>query len=539
MRYTEPIILGLNVGHDGGCATLADGKVFAIAEERINRTRYSSGWMAALHYCLKAASVSLEEVDMVVFSSIGERLPRDFTGGLEHFGLQPNRTMVVDHHLSHAYTAYCLSDFDTAVVTVLDGAGNDADTESYYIATTDGLRRIDTNDPRRPRSGGIGATYEAFTNYIGFHEQEAGKTMALASYGDPTRWNQTLFEVAGLHVTGRLRATHEAGVIDLATRDALNLGTPYEVDSQTAMDLAAWVQSETERAVSGVVSELVKRTGVRTVCLAGGVAMNCVVNERVRLQTNTDMFVPPPASDRGQALGNALIGYHKLTRKLRKVPIRRDEFGRTYSDGEILSALRRHPHTVHSERHPRAPFAFRRESDPAIVAAQLLANGKLVGWFQGGSELGARALGNRSILADPRTIESRERLNRQIKKREWFRPFAPAVTAEAVSDWFDSDGQANAFMLFTATIREDRKPQLEGVAHVDGSSRLQSVNSDDHPLFHRLIKSFGEITGIPVVLNTSFNVREPIVETPADALATFRCVGLDAMIMGDYLVTKE
>jgi len=267
--------------------------------------------------------------------------------------------------------------------------------------------------------------------------------------------------------------------------------------------------------------------------------MNCVVNERVRLQTNTDMFVPPPASDRGQALGNALIGYHKLTRKLRKVPIRRDEFGRTYSDGEILSALRRHPHTVHSERHPRAPFAFRRESDPAIVAAQLLANGKLVGWFQGGSELGARALGNRSILADPRTIESRERLNRQIKKREWFRPFAPAVTAEAVSDWFDSDGQANAFMLFTATIREDRKPQLEGVAHVDGSSRLQSVNSDDHPLFHRLIKSFGEITGIPVVLNTSFNVREPIVETPADALATFRCVGLDAMIMGDYLVTKE
>lgn len=539
MPQSEPIVLGLNVGHDGGCAISAGGKIVAVAEERLNRTRYSSGWIAALYYCLDAVNVSLERVDLVVFSSIGERLPTGFTGGLENFGLRPNRTMIVDHHLSHAYTAYCLSDFETAVVAVIDGAGNDADTESYYIATSDGLTRIASNDPDRPRSGGIGATYEAFTNYIGFHEQEAGKTMALASYGDPTQWSLPLFEVSGLQVAGRLRATHEVGVIDLARRDALNFGMPYEVDSQTAMDLAAWVQSETERAVSGVIAELVNRTGIRAVCLAGGVAMNCVANERVRLQTKADLFVPPPASDRGQALGNMLIGYHKLTKELYKNPLRRDEFGRTYSEDEILSALRRHPHIMHSERHPRAPFAFHRETDPALTAAQLLANGKLVGWFQGGSELGARALGSRSILADPRTIDSRERLNRQLKRREWFRPFAPAATSETVGDWFDIDNIPNAFMLFTTTVRESKRAQLRGVTHVDGTSRLQSVIAADHPLFHSVIEHFEEITGVPAVLNTSFNVREPIVESPADALATFRSTALDAMFLGDYLVTKE
>lgn len=538
MPRNDLVIVGLNIGHDGGCAIFADGRIVAIAEERVNRTRYSPGWIAALYYCLNAVNVALGSVDLVVFSSIGERLPVGFTGGLETFGLPPNRTMTVDHHLSHAYTAYCLSDFTTAVLAVLDGAGNDSDTESYYLAASDGLTRIAANDPGRPRSGGIGATYEAFTNYIGFHEQEAGKTMALAPYGDPHHWNLPLFEVNGLQVLGRLRATHEAGLIDLAERDALDIGVPYEVDSQTAMHLAAWVQSETERAVSDVIAELVNRTGIRSVCLAGGVAMNCVANERIRLRTKTDLFVPPPASDRGQALGNVLVGYHVLTKELLRHPLRRDEFGRTYSTDEILSALRRHPHVMHSERHPRAPFTFRRESDPALTAAQLLADGKLVGWFQGGSELGARALGSRSILADPRTTESRERLNGRLKRREWFRPFAPAATAERVSDWFNTNAP-NAFMLFATSVQKDRRTQVEGVTHVDGSSRLQSVVAADHPLFHRVIERFGSITGVPMVINTSFNVQEPIVESPADALATFRSSALDAMFLDDFFVHKE
>ncbi|MDT0348122.1 carbamoyltransferase family protein [Pseudonocardia charpentierae] len=539
MSESSPTVVGLNVGHDGGCAVLADGEIVAIAEERLNRSRYSAGWLSALHYCLHAVRKSLDDVDLVVFSSIGERLPTGFDGGLDRFGLRPNRTITVDHHLSHAYSAYCLSDFNSAVVAVLDGAGNDAATESYYFATDDGLTTIASTDATRPRAGGIGATYEAFTNYIGFHEQEAGKTMALASYGDPGRWGLPLFEVDGLRVEGRLGTTHERGVVDLADRENLDLGAPYEVDSRTAMDLAAWVQSETERAVTQLVTELVRRTGVRSVCVAGGVAMNCVMNERVRSSAEVDLFVPPPASDRGQALGNVLIGCHRLTGRLHRRPLRRDEFGRSYAEAEILSALRRHPHLVHRERHPRAPFAYGKESDPALVAAQLLAEGKLVAWFQGGSELGARALGSRSILADPRTAESRDRLNRDVKKREWFRPFAPAVTAEAVDEWFRAGPAPNPFMLFTATAREEKRPQLEAITHIDGSARLQSVTLADHPLFHRVIDGFGRITGVPVLLNTSFNVHEPIVESPSDALATFQSTALDAMVMGNYLVTKR
>jgi carbamoyltransferase len=510
----------------------------AVSEERLNRTRYSSGWIASLFYCLNAAEVTLENVDLIAFSSIGDTLPTGFTGGLEAFGLRPGRTITVDHHLSHAYTAYCLSDFEAAAVAVFDGAGNNGDTESYYMATPDGINRIAANSRDRPRSGGIGATYESFTNYIGYHEQEAGKIMALASYGDPRRWNLPLFEVAGLQIAGRLSATHEVGLIELGKGESLDIGEPYERDSQMAMDLAAWVQSETERVVADVVAELVKRTGTRAVCLAGGVAMNCVSNERVRLLTKTDLFVPPPASDRGQALGNVLAGYHILTKEVLRLPLRRDEFGRSYSDEEILAALRRHPHTAHSERHPRAPFAFRKENDPALTAAQLLAAGKLVAWFQGGSELGARALGSRSILADPRSVNLRDRLNSQVKQREWFRPFAPAATSEAVGQWFKTDAP-NAFMLFAASVNETKRAQIPGVVHVDGTARIQSVVAADHPLFHCVIERFGEISGVPIVLNTSFNVREPIVETPANALATFRSTALDAMLIGSYLVVKE
>ena len=222
-----------------------------------------------------------------------------------------------------------------------------------------------------------------------------------------------------------------------------------------------------------------------------------------------------------------------------KTPLNgRDSFGRTYTEDEVHLALRRHPYSGIKERHPHRPFAYHRESDPAAAAAQLIADGKLIGWFDGGSELGARALGSRSILADPRQEATRDVINSRVKHREFFRPFAPAVLAEHASDWFDLD-QPSPYMLFAPQVRAEQRGHLGAVTHVDGSARVQTVDQAVHPAFHRLITRFGELTGVPVVLNTSFNDTEPIVETPADAVATFCHTDLDALVFSDGFVAVK
>jgi carbamoyltransferase len=304
------------------------------------------------------------------------------------------------------------------------------------------------------------------------------------------------------------------------------------------MDLAAWVQRETETILIGLISQLAAEHRTRNVCLAGGVAMNCVANQALRRALDIDVYVTPPASDRGQALGNALHGMHRLTGTVPRLRLDCDTFGRSYSEEEIRLALRRHPASGLVQRHPRHGFSYAPDSDPALAAAQLLGDGKLVGWFEGGSELGARALGRRSILADPRTAATRDSLNTRIKHREWFRPFAPAVVDERRELWFALD-QPSPFMLYAASVRELQRDRLAAVTHVDGSARVQTVDHKAQPEFHRLISEFGRITGVPVVLNTSFNDREPIVETPAHALATFCATDLDALIIGNFVVVKD
>ncbi|WP_051838999.1 carbamoyltransferase [Streptomyces sp. NRRL F-5126] len=534
-----PIAVGLNLGHDGGCAIVAGNRVVAIAEERLNRTRYSGGWQAALAYCLEAADLTLADVGVVVFSCVGPRLDEGFTGGLERYGVDARRIVSVDHHLSHAYGAFCLSDADEALVVVADGSGNDHQTESYFLADRTGLTRVGGNRTGRARAGGIGATYEAVTNWLGFDGQESGKTMALASYGDPKAIDLQLFDVTDAQVEGRLERTHDRGLVELAAASGLDLGRPYAWAEPRARDLAAWVQAQTEDALAEVVTHLMAEHRQTNVCFAGGVAMNCVANEAIRRRTGANLFVPPPASDRGQALGNALHGVHLLTGRIPRMPLPgRDSFGRVYTDAEIHLALRRHPAAGLAERYPHRAFAYRRESDPATAAAELIAQGKLIGWFDGGSELGARALGSRSILADPRKGATRDVLNTRVKHREFFRPFAPAVPAEHAGAWFETD-RPSPYMLFASQARARHRDQIAAVTHVDGSARLQTVDGTAHPAFHRLITRFGDITGVTVVLNTSFNDTEPIVETPAHAVATFCRTDLDALVFsGGFVAVK-
>lgn len=492
----------------------------AIGEERLNRTRYSPGFEASLLYCLRAAGLTLADVDLVAVSGIGRTPPTRTETGLAHIGIDRERILPVDHHLSHAYTAYCLSPYEEATVLVVDGGGNNNDTETYYAATPDGIERLGGNPPAWPRAGGIGATYEAFTNHFGWHEQEAGKTMALASYGDPGLYLAPLFDVVDTQVHGRLTRTHAPGVADLARRTGFDFG-PYGSLGQgdLAASAAAYVQTQTERALCALATQTIAATGLPDLCFAGGVALNCVAADKIRrLPGVGGYFAPPAASDRGQALGCALYAWHRLTGDLPQRPLNSDYFGRDYRGEEIEQALHRDPRSGLVERR-RTPFTWRRESDIARTAARMIADGKIIGWFQGGSELGPRALGARSILADPRTRDSSDALNERIKHREPFRPFAPAVLADHASTWFDLD-VPSPFMLLAPPVRPDHADKIAGVVHVDGTARVQTVDPAVAPAYGALIEHFSQLTGVPVVLNTSYNDREPIVETPAHALAT-------------------
>ncbi|WP_326641872.1 hypothetical protein OG884_03015 [Streptosporangium sp. NBC_01755] len=530
--------MGINLGHDGGAALVTPNTMIAIGEERLNRTRYSPGWQAAMLYCLRAAGMRLTDVDLVVVSNFGRFQATPAETGLAHLGIRDDRIRILDHYLSHAYTAYCLGPYDIATVLVTDGAGNNTDTETFYLASHSGIERLGGNDPGRGRHGGIGATYEAFTEHLGWHAQEAGKTMALASYGDPSAYLAPLFDVHDTRVYGRLEETHARGVAAFAAATGFDFGpVGSRGDDPRGVDAAAYLQSQVEQVLCSLVQAVISVTGVSDVCMAGGVALNCVANDKIRrLPGVSGLFVPPPASDRGQALGCALYGLHRLTGELPRRPIVTDSFGRSYTDEEIELALNRDPRSGLVERR-FAPFTWHRESDVAACAAQMLASGRLIGWFQGGSELGPRALGNRSILADPRSTASRDALNDRIKHREVFRPFAPAVPEAEAARWFDVNGPS-PFMLLAPAVLDAARSRIPGVVHVDGTARVQTVDPLVSPLFAALVEHFGALTGVPVVLNTSFNDHEPIVETPADALATFQAGELDALFLGDYLVEK-
>jgi carbamoyltransferase len=538
MSAHTPVTVGINIGHDGGAALITETGMVAISEERLNRTRYSPGWESALLYCLRAAGVQLSDVDLIAVSGIGHHPPTAAETGLTHLGIDVARIVPVDHHLSHAYTAYCLGPYDEATVLVVDGGGNNHDTETYYAATRDGIHRLGGNPPSRPRAGGIGAVYEAFTNHLGWHEQEAGKTMALASYGDPAAYPDPLFDITGTTVYSRLNQTHARGVAELAERTGADFGPPdSRGEHPRGIDAAAYVQAQTERALCALVEHTIAATGLPALCFAGGVALNCVAADKIRrLDQVTGYFAPPASSDRGQALGCALYAWHQLTGDLPRRPLTNDYFGRTYTDTEIEQALNRDPRSGLVERR-RTPYRWRRENDIAATAAQMIAAGRIIGWFQGGSELGPRALGGRSILADPRTTVSSDALNRRIKHRETFRPFAPAVLADEAPDWFDLD-VPSPFMLLAPPVRPESADKIAGVVHVDQTARVQTVDPGAAPAFAALIDHVHKITGIPVVLNTSFNDREPIVETPAHALATFQTCDLDAMCIGNYLVER-
>jgi carbamoyltransferase len=442
----------------------------------------------------------------------------------------------LEHHLCHAYQAYLCSPFDDTAILTIDGSGEDLDRLSgRAISTTMADGRGDRvsviSEVMTPAS--VGLVYSNVTNHLGFREEQEGNTMALAAFGTDRFHRLARAEAINLLDDGsfelRLRPTLNGfNYVDRMTEfcPRRERGAPITEDH---FDLAWSCQALAEEIILHVVRAIHARTGKARLAVAGGVGLNCVVNARILRETPfTEIYVMPNAGDRGLAAGAALYGYHVMLGGKERHPPAHDYLGRAASENETTRALSAAKGT-----------AFKRSDDIASECAALVARGRIVGWVQGGAEFGPRALGHRSILADPRTAASKERLDRDIKRREWFRPYAPSVLAEHADDYFEMLGPS-PYMLLAVNTRPAAREKVPAIVHVDGSARVQTVAREVEPLYHRLISRFHEIAGVPLVLNTSFNgYGEPMVETPDDAVNAMHTMGLDALAVGDYLAWKD
>ncbi len=441
----------------------------------------------------------------------------------------------LEHHLCHAYQAYLSSPFDDAAVLTIDATGEALErlggasiTTSLCVGEGGSVRVLD--EVRSPSS--VGAMYATVTQHLGFRDEQEGNTMALASFGTDRFYRAARADSVELQDGGLFELTMRADGKRLNWIDRVKAFCPPRERSEPITDdhrdLARGMQMLAEEVVVHAARGLSARTGKSRLAVAGGVALNCVANAKILAHSPfRELYVMPNAGDRGLSVGAALYGYHVILGGRARHPLRHDYLGRSYTESEIERALGAAQNTE-----------YRRCGDIACDCAALIAKGRIIGWVQGGAEFGPRALGHRSILADPRTPKSKERLDHEIKKREEFRPYAPSVLAERADEYFEMPGPS-PYMLLAVNTRPAVRNKIPGIVHVDGSARVQTVERDTEPKYHRLISKFGELTGVPMVLNTSFNgYGDPIVETPNDAVTAMHSMGLDALAVGEFLAWR-
>ncbi len=589
-------ILGISAFyHDSAAALLGDGRIIAAAqEERFTRRKHDAAFPRnAIAYCLAEAGVAADKLDHVVFYDKPflkfERLLETYVAlaprGFRSFKMSiplwlqeklfqknllrdelgkfckkfdKNRLLFCEHHLSHAASAFFPSPFENAAVLSMDGVGEWA-TTSAAIGNGNHLEIF--QEIHFPHS--LGLLYSALTYYIGFKVNSGEyKVMGLAPYGEPKYAKLILDHLIDLKPDGSFRL--DMSYFDYCTgftmtndRFAELFGEPVRRPDQLLtpfhMDVAASIQFVLDEVVRRLTRSLAKHTGSRNLCLAGGVALNCVANGKVLRDGRFDnIWIQPAAGDAGGAVGAALAAYHLFKSQPRKTDA---------ADG--MSGAYLGPSFPQAEIERRlsaagANFAVLGEDEMIETTAQALVGQKVVGWFQGRMEFGPRALGARSILGDPRSPEMQKNLNLKVKYRESFRPFAPAILREDVSDWFDLTSDS-PYMLVVANVREDKRramsaderalfgidklnvsrSEIPAVTHVDYSARIQTVHVNTNPLFHKLLSQFKALTGCPILVNTSFNVRgEPIVCTPEDAFRCFMANELDVLVVGNCVLQK-
>ncbi|MEM7022845.1 MAG: carbamoyltransferase [Pseudomonadota bacterium] len=597
-------ILGLSAFyHDSAAALVEDGVVVAAAqEERFTRKKHDPGFpQRAVSYCLEEAGVGLEQIDHIAFYDKPflkfERLletylafaPRGFRSfrmampvwlkeklfqkrmlreelaklagehGLSAKELEA-RLLFTEHHQSHAASAFFPSPFEEAAVLTIDGVGEWSTTSAGMGS---GNRLEVQKEIMFPHS--LGLLYSAITYYTGFKVNSGEyKVMGLAPYGEPKYAQLMLDHLIDVKPDGSFRVNQEyfdycTGLTMTNARfDELFGGAPRKAEdlvTQREMDLAASVQQVTEEVMLRLTASLAAETGAKNLCLAGGVALNCVANGKILRDRKFErIWIQPAAGDAGGSLGAALAAYHLYKDQPRKLNGARDGMqgaylGPAFEQGEIERRL----------REAGAVFDVVSEQDMITGAANALADSKAVGWFQGRMEFGPRALGGRSILGDARSPTMQKTLNLKVKYRESFRPFAPAVLREDVADWFELDDDS-PYMLLVADVVEQRRrlmnederalfgidqlnvvrSQIPAVTHVDYSARIQTVHADTNPRYHALLEAFKDRTGCPVLVNTSFNVRgEPIVCTPEDAFHCFMGTEIEMLVAGNCVLDKS
>ncbi len=571
-------ILGLNAFHgDAAAALVVDGELVAAAEEeRFSRVKHVAGFPSlAAAWCLEHAGIDARALEHV---AVG-RDPRANLGAkiVQTVGRVRNPSYVVDrlrsmskvrgvrehlatalgveaadfratfhnveHHQGHAASAFFVSPFEEAAILTLDGFGDFA---SALVAVGRGNRFEVLDRVTFPHS--LGIYYTAVTQWLGFPKYgDEGKVMGLAPYGDPDLHRaemRDLLRLNGLFELNLDYFTHHAQGVDMTwSEGAPRIGRifgprleevfgparePEDELTKHHEDVAGAMQAVLEDAYLHVVNETQRRTGMSNLCLAGGVALNAVANGRIRPETAFDgLYIQPAAGDSGIAVGAAYYVWHQVLGRPRGFLMDHAYTGPEYSDAECAKALR------------ASGLASELLDDDALFGsvAERIAAGDVVGWFQGRMEFGPRALGNRSIVTDPRRDDMKDILNARIKHREHFRPFAPSILAERTAEWYDQD-YTSPFMILVYKTRPDKRDKIPAVNHVDDTGRLQTVEQHVNPRYYRLIEEFERLTGVPILLNTSFNENEPIVMTPEQAVDTFLKTRMDVLVLGNHVVRR-
>jgi carbamoyltransferase len=582
--------------HDAAAALLHDGLLTAAAEEeRFSRVKHDYGFPRnAIQFCLDQAGIEGRDLDYVVFfekpfrkfdrilmtalqtypqswkvfreSMISWMADKLWIGATlqSELGVSKEKVLFCEHHLSHAASAYLCSPFDEAAILTVDGVGEWV-TASYGVGRGNAIRLL--KQIEFPHS--IGLLYSAFTAFLGFEVNEGEyKVMGMAPYGVP-RYVDKVWKLVHQNIDGSFSLDMDYFCFHYSTDQTYNqkfvrlFGEPRPSNlqfftaetgfpkyfgappgnyselcklNQHYADVAASIQQVTEELLLGMANNLYRETGIKRLCIAGGVGLNSVANARILKETPFEqLFVQPAAGDGGGALGAALWAYNCLFGKPRNFTMQHAYWGRSDSDAEISDFLRQN----------EIPFrCFENDDELLDGVVERLIQGKVVGWSQGRFEWGPRALGNRSILADPRNPDMKDIVNAKIKFREPYRPFAPSVLSECAEKYFDLP-QAKChhparYMLYVVPVRESQRNTLPAITHVDGTGRLQTVFRDQSPRYYRLIERFGQATGVPVLLNTSFNLKgEPIVNTPANAFDTFSKSEMDSLVLENFLVEKN
>jgi carbamoyltransferase len=555
-------VLGINsVYHESAAALLVDGVlVAAVEEERFNRIKHAKAAEfdnphqlpeRAIRFCLKQAGLTARDISHVAYS-FDPKLrrkryqpawwdPRSEETFRLRLGQVSNaidellgrslgqRLHFVPHHLAHAASAYFPSGFDRAAILTIDGIGESAGS-SLAKATGHQIQIVETFE--YPHS--IGFLWEVFSGYLGFSHYDASKVMGLAAYGDPEVFRQQFLSILRADEVNYGVAQEFLGMHPdrFARMDAM-FGPPRDEDAeilQRHADMAAALQAATDAAVAALVRRVKRRVPFDNLCLAGGVALNCVSNDLIRRSGEfSNLFIPSAPHDAGTAIGAAYAAHCAQQKRSPERGISTPYLGPAFKRADILAAVK------------SSGLKARQSKSPARDAADMIADGKIVAWFQGRLEFGPRALGNRSLLADPRRPDMRDILNQKVKHREDFRPFAPSVLAEHADEWFEIGARSasHEFMLFACPVHADKRDLIPAVVHKDGSARVQIVSRKSNPRFHELISRFFAKTGVPLVVNTSFNDSEPIVCAPTDAIVTFRKSGIDALFMDDLFLTAK